>query len=63
MSEAKVLIVLIAFDSFDSLDRYHSFPPFLVQEAPIITELPTFTYTYNYTYTYTTKRNKLYTIM
>ena len=34
VSEAKVLIVLIAADSFDSLDRYHSFPPFLVQEAP-----------------------------
>ena len=40
VSEAKVLIVLIAADSFDSLDRYHLFPPFLVQEAPAFSIIP-----------------------
>ena len=30
------MIVLLAYDSCDSLDGYPSFPPLLVQEAPIL---------------------------
>ena len=33
------MIVLLAYDSCDSLDGYPSFPPLLVQEAPGKTEI------------------------